>query len=40
MTMSAAPVSKKRKRKEVNPLPWVLLVVTLIVAVIWLVVSR
>jgi outer membrane biosynthesis protein TonB len=35
--MSAAPVSKKRKRKEVNPLPWVLLAITLIVGAIWFV---
>lgn len=32
--MSATP-PKKRKRKEANPLPWVMLVVALIVAGIW-----
>lgn len=35
--MSAAPVSKKRRRKEVNPLPWVLLAITLVVGAIWFV---
>jgi protein TonB len=35
MTTTSAP--KKRKRKDVNPLPWVLLVVALIVVAIWFV---
>lgn len=35
--MSAAPVSKKRRRKEANPLPWVLLAITLVVGAIWFV---
>ncbi len=34
--MSATP-SRKRRRKEANPLPWVILVITLIVAAIWFV---
>jgi len=35
--MSANPAPKKRRRKEVNPLPWVLLAITLIVGAIWFV---
>ena len=35
--MSANPAPKKRRRKEVNPLPWVLLAITLVVGAIWFV---
>lgn len=35
--MSATPAPKKRRRKEVNPLPWVLLAITLVVGAIWFV---
>lgn len=35
--MSTTPAPKKRRRKETNPLPWVLLVITLIVGAIWFV---
>lgn len=33
----SAPQTKKRKRKETNPLPWVILVIGLIVGAIWFV---
>lgn len=35
--MSAKPAPKKRKSKEANPLPWVLLVIALLVGAIWFV---
>ncbi|MEI6178023.1 MAG: hypothetical protein WCS43_14115, partial [Verrucomicrobiota bacterium] len=35
--MSANPAPKKRKRKDANPLPWVMLVIALMVGAIWLV---
>lgn len=35
--MSTNPAPKKRRRKEVNPLPWVLLAIALVVGAIWFV---
>lgn len=35
--MATTPAPKKHKRKEANPLPWVVLVISLIVGAIWFV---